>query len=133
MSALIGEVLKWLFKKPVTIEYPKEETEVEKDFRGRHYADLNLCIGCSLCAIDCPAKAIVMSKIPPEYEVPRKNPRRLYPVIDYMKCVFCYRCVTICPVNAYITTNEYRLASSKSHETSEELSLNTLRRVIKGD
>ncbi len=131
MSGILNEVLRWIFKKPVTIEYPKEETEVYEGFRGRHYADLSKCIGCSLCAIDCPANAIVMTKIPEEYEVPKKNPRRLYPLIDYMKCVFCYRCVAICPVNAYITTNEYRLSSPQRPLTSRDLSLKTLKRVVK--
>lgn len=125
MSALIKEVLKWVVSRPVTIEYPKEETEVEPGFRGRHYADLSRCVGCSLCAIDCPARAIVMEKVPPEYEVPKKNPRRLYPVVNYFKCVFCYRCVAVCPVNAYVTTNEYRLATD-SAVNSRQLSLNTV-------
>jgi len=132
MSAIIGEVIRRFFKKPVTIEYPKEKTEVEKDARGRHYSDLNKCTGCSLCAIECPTGAIAMKKIPEGYEVPKKNRRGLFPVIDYMKCIFCYRCVTMCAFGAYVTTSEYRLASSTRPETSEELSLNTLKKVGEG-
>ncbi len=132
MSAILSEVLKWLFRKPVTIEYPKEETEVEKDARGMQYADLSKCVGCSLCAIECPPKAITMSKIPEGYEVPKRNARRLYPVIDYLKCIYCYRCVAVCPTKAYVTTSEYRLATFKKPRTSSELSLSTLKKVSGG-
>lgn len=124
---LLSLILRNFFSKPATIQYPFEPTPIEPDARGRHYADLSLCIGCSLCKIECPADAIVMKKIPGEYEVPKKNPRRLYPEINYFRCVYCYRCVTVCPVNAYVTTSEYRLASEKLF-TSTELSFSTLKR-----
>lgn len=122
--ALIKEVIKGIFVKPATIQYPKEQTLIEPDFRGRQYADLKKCIGCSLCAVECPANAITMTKIPDDYVVPKTNARRMYPVVNYFRCVFCYRCVTVCPTSAYLVTNEYRLASSAPTDSSE-LSLST--------
>ncbi len=125
---LLKEVLKSIFSKPATIQYPKEKTEIEPDARGRHYPDLQKCIGCSLCMIDCPANAIKMEKIPEEYEQPKRNPKKMFPVIDYMRCIYCYRCVSICPANAYVTTSEYRLASPVKI-FSRDISLSTLKKV----
>jgi len=122
--SIVLEALKNLFSRPSTIEYPKKSTAIESDARGRHYADLKKCIGCSLCAIECPPRAITMKKLPEDKRPPR-NRRGLYPVINYAACIFCYRCVTVCPVKAYIVTNEYRLAE-KEPVTSEELTLHTL-------
>ncbi len=122
---ILDLILRNLFSKPATIEYPKKETIIEPDARGRHYADLNRCIGCSLCSIECPADAIKMTPIPPEYEAPKRNPRKIYPVINYLRCVYCYRCITVCPTNAYVSTNEYRLATTETIY-SKMLSLSTL-------
>ncbi|MCI4435715.1 MAG: 4Fe-4S binding protein [Ignisphaera sp.] len=126
---LIELVLKNLFSKPATVQFPYQKTDVEPDYRGIHYADLTKCIGCSLCAIECPADAIKMIKIPSGYEgVNQLNKNMIYPLIDYGKCVYCYRCVKVCPVNAFITTNKYDIAGP-SKPTSEELSLSTLKKV----
>jgi len=124
---ILSLILKNLVSKPATIQYPYEPTPIESDARGRHYADLNKCTGCSLCALECPADAIAMKPIPEGYVVPKINPKKIYPLINYFRCVYCYRCITVCPVNAYISTNEYRLASDKPIDSSE-LSLSTLKR-----
>ncbi len=125
---LLEQVLKSLVSKPATVQFPREKTEVEPDFRGLQYADLTKCTGCSLCSIECPADAIKMTSIPQEYEAPKTNPRRLYPLINYGKCVYCYRCVKVCPTNAYIVSNKFDLAGF-TRLTSEQFSLSTLKKV----
>ncbi|MGC9181633.1 4Fe-4S binding protein [Thermogladius sp.] len=126
---LLPAVVRSLLGRPSTVQYPYVKTEVEAAYRGRHYADLKKCTGCSLCAIECPADAIAMTQIPAHLEAPKSNPRRVYPKIDYGRCVFCYRCVTVCPFDAYVTTNFYGMAGPREN-TSEQLSLGTLERVV---
>lgn len=125
MRVLI-ETLKSFFSKPSTIEYPRKVMMVtEKDLRGMFYVDLNKCTGCSLCAIECPAKAIEMKMLPETIKL-KHNPRGRYPVVNYMSCVFCYRCVRVCPTEAFITTPVYQLSAVKE-VTSEEITVGTLK------
>ncbi|MEM1858632.1 MAG: 4Fe-4S binding protein, partial [Desulfurococcaceae archaeon] len=62
----------------------------------------------------------------PENVKLKHNLRGLYPVVNYMACVFCYRCVKVCPVNAFIVTPTYQLSSSREI-SSEDLTLKTLK------
>jgi len=126
--SILRDVLKYFFSKPSTIEYPRKvRIEVEKDLRAMFYADLKKCIGCSMCAIECPSKAIEMKKLPDNIKL-KHNPRGLYPVVNYMSCVYCYRCVRVCPVDAFITTPIYQLSSTRE-VFSEDRTLETLKGV----
>jgi|GEM_PF-4431017 len=42
---LLGQVLSNIVHKPATVQFPKEKTEIEPDFRGAQYADLSKCTG----------------------------------------------------------------------------------------
>ena len=66
-----------------------------------------------------------MEKLPKQLP---HNKRGIFPVIDYGKCLFCYQCVFVCPVKAYVVTTEYELAGAEL-ENSEQLSLKTLSRT----
>ncbi len=123
---LLREVISNIFSRPATIQYPREPAAVSSEYRGLHYPDLNKCIGCSLCMVDCPANAIKMVKLPSDYKNP-KNPKGIYPVVDYGKCVFCYQCVFVCPVKAYITSNKFDMTDYVTHN-SQALSLKTIGR-----
>lgn len=104
MLEFVGEVLRNLFKRSATYKFPLEDRPASSDFRGKQTVNIQKCTGCRLCAIDCPAYAIEMKPNP------AGKPKE-YPVIDFGKCVFCYQCVRVCPVDAYVTSNDYKLAS----------------------
>ena len=66
IAAFLPELLRHLFKKPATVDYPFKKLEVPKDFRGTPYLQPELCIVCKACERDCPAEAIDVPAIDKE-------------------------------------------------------------------
>ncbi len=89
--------------KPVrlTVDYPRQVLEQPPWYRGMFRLLEDVCIGCSLCDIICPSDAIRMVLNP------EKKKR---PVINWGRCIFCYYCVDICPVEAFDTTTIHDMA-----------------------
>ncbi len=97
------------FRKKVTIEYPKEDLEVHEKtgpsmvYRGFHFNDLDVCIGCGNCSRVCPTAAIDMQALA-NMEVGKNKER---PVIDYGRCCYCAFCVDVCPTGSLSMTRDY--------------------------
>ncbi|MCY0883288.1 MAG: NADH-quinone oxidoreductase subunit I, partial [Acidianus infernus] len=83
----IGTGIKYMVKpQRITLKYPEESLTLPAGYRGiiRLYKDV--CIGCTLCAMICPADAMKMMT----YQ------GKKLPTINYGRCVFCGFCVDIC-------------------------------------
>lgn len=106
-------VLKNVFRKRVTLEYPEVKRPVNDRFRGKiefNYDDKGIspCTACGICQRVCPCKDLI--KIERTKDEHGKFKLEKYE-IDIGHCIFCGNCVENCPVNAIKMSKNYELAS----------------------
>lgn len=110
-------VLKFAFKRPVTLRYPEEKRKLPSRSRGRHYLTkwedgLERCVGCELCAIVCPPQAIYVKAASNTPEDKHSHGERYASdfQINMLRCIFCGFCEEACPTGAIILGNDYELS-----------------------
>lgn len=108
---------RYLFRKPVTLQYPEERREPAERYRGLHAlrrrpdTKEERCISCCLCAKICPTQCIRLvtsgeeRKTIDEYDV------------DLGHCLFCGLCAEVCPEDALVLTRLYEAAYFRKEET----------------
>ena len=107
-----------VFRRPVTQQYPEEMQPMPTRFRGRHHLlrydnGLERCIGCSLCAVICPAEAIYVEAAENTDEE-RYSPGERYAEryeINMIRCIFCGYCQEACPTEAIVLGHEYAFSA----------------------
>jgi NADH-quinone oxidoreductase subunit I len=122
--------LKYMFKPPVTLNYPYEKGPLSPRFRGEHALRRypngeERCIACKLCEAICPALAITIEAEPRE-DGSRRTTRY---DIDMTKCIYCGLCQEACPVDAIVEGPNLEFAT----ETREELFYDKEKLLANGD
>lgn len=106
IGALLGDVVRSLFSKPATEQYPFVRYAAPDRLRGKLVYDPEKCSGCQLCIKDCPSNAI-------ELLVVDKKAKKFVMRYHADRCVYCAQCVDNCRFECLSMSNEqWELAST---------------------
>ena len=103
-------VLKHLFIRPITLEYPEKKRFQSDAFRGKPEVNLdaNGCVGCGICKKVCPSGAIEYNK--------NEEGKVVSYTFNLEKCIFCGNCRFYCPHNAINMAQNFELATPDKKE-----------------
>lgn len=105
IGAMLGDIVKSLFKKPATERYPFERKPGPERLRGKLIWDPEKCSGCQLCVKDCPANALELITVD-------KANKRFVMRYHMDRCTFCDQCVISCRFNCLeLSSEEWELAA----------------------
>ena len=106
-----------LFRKPVTVHYPRVTRPYPDRFRGvlaltydPQTGEEN-CIGCRLCEFICPPQVIKVEMLKAE----KRNYAKLF-TLELYACEFCELCVQVCPTDAIIMMKSFDLSTADRRE-----------------
>lgn len=94
-------VAEMVFRKPFTRPYPFVKPKAPPGFRGRQVLHIDRCVGCGICAQDCPAQAIDMIE---------RQGKKL-PSFHLECCIFCGQCAESCGRGAIELSRTFEMAS----------------------
>ena len=94
--------MRYAFKKPVTVIYPKERIPMQR-FKGpiafvvSEKTNDHLCIACNACIKTCPSRCMSL-----EAQKSAVDGKRVLTdfKVNYMLCSLCSLCIDVCPTDA---------------------------------
>lgn len=109
----LGVTLKYLFHRPVTIQYPEEKPVIPPRWRGRIVLTSEpdgkpRCVACYLCQAVCPVGCIDLQaeNLPDGRRVPNRFD------INFARCIFCGFCEEACPTYAIQLTPDFEMSTT---------------------
>jgi NADH-quinone oxidoreductase subunit I len=127
ISLLKGMIItfKYMFKPPITIQYPEMRPDLPQRFRGRLVLPVDpekgdhRCTACMLCVRACPNHSIEVEKMVDETGKPR--PKAVKYHYNLASCMFCNLCVESCTFAAIVMSDEYELSTEDKSKLQREL------------
>lgn len=110
----MGITLKWMFLRPVTIQYPKQPTRVSPVHKGRirfvifPATGTHDCIACLKCQNICPSDCFNIAG-DKSAEGGKKRPNLF--TYNFSNCSLCSLCIEVCPTKTLEHSPEFNLAS----------------------
>lgn len=99
-----GTMIKNLFSKPVTIDYPAKPAVYPERSRGHIEINIDDCISCGICKMNCPSGAIKVDRTAKTWTINRFD------------CVQCGYCVEKCPKKCLHIVPGYQEPMDKKSE-----------------
>ncbi|MCX5695507.1 MAG: 4Fe-4S dicluster domain-containing protein [Candidatus Omnitrophica bacterium] len=112
----LKEVIKSLFGRAYTSDFPRKPHTPYERFRGRPYFHEEDCLGCTACAQVCPAKAIEVSDQVAAGAIKRKL------TVHWDICIFCGQCEASCPtLKGIMLSREFDLATTEKRQDLKQV------------
>jgi formate hydrogenlyase subunit 6/NADH:ubiquinone oxidoreductase subunit I len=99
LGAMLGDMVRSLFKKPMTEMYPFKKTAAPSRLRGELIYNPEKCTGCQLCIKDCPSNAIELITVD-------KATKHFVMRYHIDRCTYCAQCVENCRFACLSMSNE---------------------------
>ncbi len=130
LAAGMWVTLRYLLRRPVTVQYPRARMPLPEAFRG--HIELvpvdggHACVACGECCRTCPSGVIKVQGHKARADAP--NRARFF-VIDFSRCSLCGLCVEVCTQEAIRFSREYEQAGASRHLGTLDL----VRRLQEGE
>lgn len=108
MVTMLKDVLRSLWQRPTTEQYPFVRPPTPARLRGQLHFDPANCTGCRLCVMECPAEALELITLD-------RKAKRFVLRYHVDRCTYCAQCVQNCRFGCLeMSPDEWELAATST-------------------